>query len=133
MERRNIVTMPGDGIGKTLLPEALRVLDAVGFKANYIPADIGWEYWRTEGDPLPRRTLDLLEKNKIGLFGAITSKPKDQADQELNPELKQQGLRLLQPHRRAAPAFQPRRLHPPVPNVQGESAQFRQAAGRPDD
>ena len=66
MEKKNIVTMPGDGIGKTLLPEALRVLDAVGFKANYIPADIGWEYWRTEGDPLPRRTLDLLEKNKIG-------------------------------------------------------------------
>ena len=85
MERRNIITMPGDGIGKTLLPEALRVLDAVGFKANYIPADIGWEYWRAEGNPLPRRTLDLLEKNKIALFGAITSKPKDLADRELNP------------------------------------------------
>ena len=97
MEKRNIVTMPGDGIGKTLLPEALRVLDAVGFKANYIPADIGWEYWRTEGDPLPRRTLDLLEKNKIGLFGAITSKPKDHADQELNPELKHKGFVYYSP------------------------------------
>ena len=97
MERKNIVTMPGDGIGKTLLPEALRVLDAVGFKANYIPADIGWEYWRTEGDPLPRRTLDLLEKYKIALFGAITSKPKDLADQELNPELRQKGFVYYSP------------------------------------
>jgi len=97
MERKNIVTMPGDGIGKTLLPEALRVLDAVGFKANYIPADIGWEYWRSEGDPLPRRTLDLLEKHKIGLFGSITSKPKDQADSELDPELKNKGYVYYSP------------------------------------
>ena len=97
MDQRNIVTMPGDGIGKTLLPEALRVLDAVGFKANYIPADIGWEYWRNEGNPLPRRTLDLLEKHKIGLFGAITSKPKDQADRELNTELKNKGYVYYSP------------------------------------
>jgi isocitrate dehydrogenase (NAD+) len=97
MDQRNIVTMPGDGIGKTLLPEALRVLDAVGFKANYIPADIGWEYWRNEGNPLPQRTLDLLEKHKIGLFGAITSKPKDQADRELNTELKDKGYVYYSP------------------------------------
>ena len=133
MERRNIVTMPGDGIGKTLLPEALRVLDAVGFKANYIPADIGWEYWRNEGDPLPRRTLDLLEKHKIGLFGAITSKPKDLADQELNPELKNKGFVYYSPIVGLRQHLQPRRLHPPVPHIQGKSAQFRQAAGRPDD
>ena len=133
MERRNIVTMPGDGIGKTLLPEALRVLDAVGFKANYIPADIGWEYWRTEGDPLPRRTLDLLEKNKIGTVRCNHFQTKRPGGSGTQSGTQAKGLRLLQPHRRAAPAFQPRRLHPPVPNVQGESAQFRQAAGRPDD
>jgi 3-isopropylmalate dehydrogenase len=97
MNLHNIVIMPGDGIGKTLLPEALRVLDAVGFKATYIPADIGWEFWRKEGNPLPQRTLDLLEKHKIGLFGAITSKPKDQADQELSPELKGKGCVYYSP------------------------------------
>ena len=97
MNQRSIVIMPGDGIGRTLLPEALRVLDAVGFQADYIPADIGWEYWRIEGNPLPQRTLDLLEKHKIGLFGAITSKPKDQADRELNPELKNRGCVYYSP------------------------------------
>ena len=35
MEKKNIVTMPGDGIGKTFLPEALRVLDAEGFGELY--------------------------------------------------------------------------------------------------
>jgi isocitrate dehydrogenase (NAD+) len=97
MIQQTIVTMPGDGIGKALLPEALRVLDAVGFRANYISADIGWEYWRNEGNPLPRRTLDLLEKHKIGLFGAITSKPKDEADRELNSELKNKGFVYYSP------------------------------------
>jgi len=97
MNPRTIVILPGDGIGKTLVPEAIRVLDAVGFKANYIPADIGWDFWRTEGNSLPQRTLDLLEKHKIGLFGAITSKPKDQADQELDASLKNRGYVYYSP------------------------------------
>ena len=42
MARRTVVTMPGDGIGKTVLPEALRVLDAVGFDAEYVHGDVGW-------------------------------------------------------------------------------------------
>ncbi|NOR54510.1 MAG: isocitrate/isopropylmalate dehydrogenase family protein, partial [Candidatus Aminicenantes bacterium] len=91
MSERNIVIMPGDGIGKGVLPEALRILDAVGFSANYIHADIGWEFWCKEGDPLPQRTIDLLTEHRLSLFGAITSKPKDQAVRELNPELQDKG------------------------------------------
>ena len=94
---RAIVVMPGDGIGKVVLPEALRVLDAVDFKANYIPADVGWEFWCKEGNPLPQRTIDLLEEHRLGLFGAITSKPKDQADKELIPELKDKGYVYYSP------------------------------------
>lgn len=92
MTKRTIVTMPGDGIGKPVLEETLRVLDAAGFEADYVHADIGWEFWRKEGNPLPERTLDLLEKHKIALFGAITSKPKDAAAEELAPELHDKGL-----------------------------------------
>ena len=88
---RTIVSMPGDGIGKIVLPEAIRLLDAAGFKANYVHADIGWEFWKTEGNALPQRTIDLLAEHKIGLFGAITSKPKDAAAKELAPELRDKG------------------------------------------
>ncbi|MCF7921577.1 MAG: isocitrate/isopropylmalate dehydrogenase family protein [Candidatus Marinimicrobia bacterium] len=84
--------MPGDGIGKPVLDEAIRVLAAAGFEANYVEGDIGWEFWRKEGNPLPQRTLDLLAEHKIGLFGAITSKPKDDAFNELAPELQAKGL-----------------------------------------
>lgn len=94
---RTIVSLPGDGIGKTVLPEAIRVLDAVGFKANYVHGDIGWEFWQKEGNALPDRTIKLLEEHKIGLFGAITSKPKDDAARELAPELQGKGYVYFSP------------------------------------
>ena len=92
MEKHNIVCLPGDGIGKVVLEESVRVLDAAGFEADYVEGDIGWEFWCTEGNPLPQRTLDLIAEHKIGLFGAITSKPKDEAFEELAPELQKKGL-----------------------------------------
>ena len=88
---RTIVSMPGDGIGKVVLPEAIRLMEAAGFSANYVHGDIGWEFWKTEGEALPQRTIDLLSEHKIGLFGAITSKPKDAAAKELAPELRDKG------------------------------------------
>jgi 3-isopropylmalate dehydrogenase len=97
MPKRTVVKMPGDGIGKIVLEEALRLLDAVGFEADYVHADVGWEFWVTEGNPLPQRTLDLLEKHRLGLFGAITSKPKDQAAKELSPELQGKGYVYYSP------------------------------------
>lgn len=95
--RRTIVTMPGDGIGKPVLEEALRVLDAVGFEADYVHGDIGWEFWKKEGNPLPQRTIDLLAKHKIALFGAITSKPKDKTLEDLDPSLRDKGLVYFSP------------------------------------
>lgn len=97
MTRSTVVTMPGDGIGQTVLPESIRVLDAVGFEADYRHADIGWEYWISEGNPLPDRTLDLLREHKLGLFGAITSKPKKEAAEELRPELRDKGYVYFSP------------------------------------
>ena len=89
---RTIVTLPGDGIGKVVLDETIRVLNAAGFEAEYVEGDIGWEFWCNEGNPLPQRTLDLIAEHKISLFGAITSKPKDEAFEELSPDLKEKGL-----------------------------------------
>jgi len=92
MQKRTIVALPGDGIGRVVLEETIRVLDNAGFNATYVEGDIGWEFWKKEGNPLPDRTISLLEKHKIGLFGAITSKPKDAASTELDSSLKDKGL-----------------------------------------
>lgn len=97
MAKHTVVTMPGDGIGNQVLPEALRLLKAVEFDAEYIHADIGWDCWCREGNALPQRTIDLLAKHKLGLFGAITSKPKKQAEAELRPELRGKGYSYFSP------------------------------------
>ncbi len=97
MSKHTIVTLPGDGIGAVVLDEAIRVLDAAGFEANYVHGDIGWEFWCREGNPLPQRTIDLIEKHKIALFGAITSKPIDEAKAELSPELQGKGFTYSSP------------------------------------
>ncbi|MBU1008791.1 MAG: isocitrate/isopropylmalate dehydrogenase family protein [Bacteroidetes bacterium] len=97
MLKRTIVTLPGDGIGKVVLEEAIRVLDAAGFEAEYVEGDIGWEFWCKEGNPLPDRTIALLKKHKLALFGAITSKPKDKTAAELAPELQGKGFTYYSP------------------------------------
>lgn len=94
---RTIVALPGDGIGKVVLPESIRLIDAAGFKANYIYGDIGWDFWCKEGNALPQRTVDLISEHKIALFGAITSKPKDAAEKELEPELRGKGFVYFSP------------------------------------
>lgn len=97
MSKRKIVTMPGDGIGRVVLEQAVRVITAAGFEAEYVHGDIGWEYWCSEGNPLPQRTIDLISEHKIALFGAITSKPKDEAAAELNPSLRDKGFVYASP------------------------------------
>ena len=97
MSKRTIVTLPGDGIGAVVLEQAIRVLNAAGFKSDYIHGDIGWEFWCKEGNPLPKRTIDLLAKYKIALFGAITSKPIDEAKAELSQELQGKGFTYSSP------------------------------------
>lgn len=97
MNGRTVVVMPGDGIGRIVLPEALRVLAAAGFEATFVEAAIGWECWVREGNPLPERTVELLARHKLGLLGAITSKPNRVAEAELSPALRGTGLRYSSP------------------------------------
>ncbi len=89
--------MPGDGIGRVVIPAAVRVLDAAGFDATYIAAEIGWTCWLRDGDALPRRTIDLLAEHRLGLLGAVTSKPPGAAHAELPSHLKGRGLKYESP------------------------------------
>ena len=97
MAKRKIVTLPGDGIGKIVLAQALRVLEAAGFNADYLHGDIGWEFWCKEGNPLPQRTLDLIGEHRIALFGAITSKPAEEANAEIDTGLRDKGFKYSSP------------------------------------
>ncbi len=97
MGKYKIAWLPGDGIGLDVMDAAKIVLDALKFDAQYIHGDIGWEYWIKEGNPLPDRTIDILNNTDCCLFGAITSKPKEEAEKELDPSLKGKGYVYFSP------------------------------------
>ncbi len=92
-----IAVLPGDGVGKEVIEAAMIVLNEIALDAEYLYGDIGWEFWRREGNPLPDRTVELLKQTDCALFGAITSKPKDEAQKELAPELQGKGLEYYSP------------------------------------
>jgi 3-isopropylmalate dehydrogenase len=92
MSKYHIAVLPGDGVGKDVMDAAKIVLDTIDLNAEYTMGDIGWEFWKKEGNALPDRTLSLLKETDCCLFGAITSKPNDDAQKELSPELRNKGL-----------------------------------------
>ena len=94
-----VALLAGDGIGPEVMENCIDVLDAAGFKAEYTHADIGWEFWKNEGEALPARTLEILspEKTDVGLFAAITSKPAFEAGKELCAELQGKGIKYTSP------------------------------------
>jgi len=91
MAKYKIAWLPGDGIGNDVMEAAKIVLDKLNLDAEYLPGNVGWEFWKKEGNPLPDRTIKILKETNCCLFGAITSKPKDEAENELAPELKGKG------------------------------------------
>ncbi|KAA3607302.1 MAG: isocitrate/isopropylmalate dehydrogenase family protein [Planctomycetota bacterium] len=97
MAKYKIGWMPGDGVGVEVMEAAKIVLDAIGLDAEYRHLDIGWEFWCKEGDALPDRTVEGLKEVDAALFGAITSKPKEEAQAELAPELQGKGLSYRSP------------------------------------
>jgi len=97
MGKYKIAWLPGDGVGVDVMDAARKVLDAVAFEADYIHGDIGWEFWCKEGNPLPERTIKILKETDCALFGAITSKNKEESAKELAPEFKDKGLTYFSP------------------------------------
>src|SRR5512141_466594 len=92
MSKYRIAWLPGDGIGNDVMEAARVVLESVELDAEYVHGDIGWDFWCTEGDAFPARTVELLKNVDAALFGAITSKPVKAAEAELVPGLKGTGL-----------------------------------------
>lgn len=62
MAKYKIAWLEGDGVGKDVMGAAKIVLDALGLDAEYIKGDVGWEFWKKEGNPLPDRTIDILKE-----------------------------------------------------------------------
>ena len=97
MAKYKIAILPGDGVGRDVMEAAMIVLNALRLDAEYRRGEIGWECWCNEGNALPDRTVQLLRETNVCLFGAITSKPAEEAEAELSPSLKGKGLKYFSP------------------------------------
>jgi 3-isopropylmalate dehydrogenase len=97
MANYKIAILPGDGVGQDVVEATMIVLKKLKVEAEYVYGDIGWEFWCKEGNALPDRTIKLLKETDACLFGAITSKPKEDAAAELDPSLKGKGLSYFSP------------------------------------
>lgn len=97
MPKYKIALLPGDGVGKEVMEAAMIVLESISLDAEYVEGEIGWEFWCKEGKPLPDRTIQMLKKTDVCLFGAITSKPKEDASKELDPSLREKGYSYFSP------------------------------------
>ena len=53
MAKYKIAWMPGDGVGNDVMEATRIVLDRMNFDAEYVPCDIGWEFWCKEGMRFP--------------------------------------------------------------------------------
>ena len=68
-----LCVMPGDGIGKEVIPAAVDVLQAVVPDLETIPAEAGWACFEKYGVSVPQDTLDTITACGAALFGAVSS------------------------------------------------------------
>lgn len=91
MKEYNIAVLPGDGIGPEIVPEAIKVMDAVGeklgYKFNYEEGFIGGAAIDETGEPLPQETVDLCERSNAVLLGAVGGPKWDDLPVAKRPEV----------------------------------------------
>ncbi len=75
MTSYKIAVIPGDGIGKEVVPEGLRVLDAVAekFDIEFIYDNFDWscETYKETGSMMPADGIEQLRKNDVIFLGAV--------------------------------------------------------------
>jgi tartrate dehydrogenase/decarboxylase/D-malate dehydrogenase len=72
-----VAMIPGDGIGKEVVPAAQRVLDAAGqhwgFGIEWTSFDWGCEYYVRTGEMMPEGALDRVARHDAVFLGAVGS------------------------------------------------------------
>lgn len=85
-----IAVLPGDGIGAEIVPEALKVLEAItekyGHQFQYTEGLIGGAAIDVKGEPLPEETLQLCRESDAILLGAVGGPKWDNLPVHLRPE-----------------------------------------------
>ncbi|KAJ5988686.1 hypothetical protein N7481_003896 [Penicillium waksmanii] len=70
--------IPGDGIGREVIPAGRRILESLpsslNLKFNFVDLEAGYDTFKKTGTALPDKTVETLKKECDGaLFGAVSS------------------------------------------------------------
>jgi 3-isopropylmalate dehydrogenase len=94
---KNILVLPGDGIGPEIVAEAVKVVatlrDDHGLEVDLDEALVGGAAIDATGDPLPDATLELAKEADAILLGAVGGPKWESLDISIRPERGLLGLR----------------------------------------
>ena len=95
--KAKIAVLAGDGVGREVVPEAVKVLKVVaerhGHTFDFVSADVGGQAIDKIGVPLPQETLTLAKQSDAVLLGAVGGPKWEGLDYSLRPERALLGLR----------------------------------------
>ena len=72
-----LAIIEGDGIGREVIPAAVKVLDAFGleFEFEKVPLELGYTRWEKTGTAMSSDDLETIKGCDAVLFGAVTTVP----------------------------------------------------------
>jgi 3-isopropylmalate dehydrogenase len=92
-----IAVLAGDGVGREIVPEAVKLLKTVGERFHHtfecVAADVGGHAIDKVGVPLPEETLTLAKRSDAVLLGAVGGPKWEGLEYSLRPERALLGLR----------------------------------------
>ncbi|KTC64490.1 DlpA protein (plasmid) [Legionella adelaidensis] len=92
-----IAVLPGDGIGAEVTYACLDIFKILNIPVELSIGEIGWTCWQNEATPIPQRTWDLIYDSDVTLLGAVTSKPKREAEKEVAVEKRKNPPEYISP------------------------------------
>jgi isocitrate dehydrogenase (NAD+) len=69
----NVTLIKGDGIGPSIMDEAVKIIDASGVKIHWEEAYAGVAAFEKFGTPLPDETLASFDKTRLAFKGPLTT------------------------------------------------------------
>lgn len=70
---KNVVLIPGDGIGTEITNSVTTILEKAGAEINWIERTAGLTAHEESGNPLPEETFEAIEEHRIALKGPLTT------------------------------------------------------------
>ena len=69
----NVTLIKGDGIGPSIMEEAVKVIDATGVQINWEEAEAGMGAYEKYGTPIPDETIASFTRNRVAFKGPLTT------------------------------------------------------------